>query len=157
MAKAESLTMFAYGTNISSSEMLSHSEDVVFIGYGELPNYALRFRGFPNHAVATIEKQKGKTLPIAIYDLAPKARFTLENFEKFPYAYKKEKVKAFLNGKPIKGYVYTLKLNLEPQMPNYQYIKKLRLAYFEAGFDDVTINEAIVECGGKITSDGEIF
>ncbi|MBR1925601.1 MAG: gamma-glutamylcyclotransferase [Clostridia bacterium] len=147
------ITFFAYGTNISQSEMKSHSESAVFIGYGELENFELKFRGFPNHAIATIQKKKGARLPIAIYDLMPTDRFTLDNFEKFPYAYKKQKVKALFNGKPITGYIYFLKIKLDPQIPSDEYIKALRLAYFEAGFDDKIIDDAILECGGKVNEE----
>ena len=156
MAKPTSFTMFAYGTNISQGEMKSHSEDVVFIGYGTLENFQLKFRGFANHGVATLEKKKGASVPIAVYDISQKARLTLDNFETFPYAYKRLKVKATFNGKPIKGFVYVLKLKLPPQMPNNEYIKALRLGYFVANFDDAPINEAIVECGGTL-SEGEIL
>lgn len=148
--KNESITFFAYGTNISQQEMNKHSANAVFIGYGELENFALKFRGFQGHAIATLEKQKGSKTPIAIYDLTQADRFTLDNFEKFPYAYIRKKVKANLNGKIIKGYIYVLKIKLEPNLPNDEYIKALRLSYFEAGFDDRPIDDAVEECGGKV-------
>ncbi len=154
--KPTSFTMFAYGTNISQTEMNSHSDEAAFIGYGELENFALKFRGFANHGVATLEKKKGAKVPVAIYDISEKARLMLDNFERFPYAYKRIKVKAMFNGQPIKGYVYVLKLKLPPQMPNNEYIKALRLGYFVAHLDDTPINEAIVECGG-VATDGEIL
>ena len=157
MAKKDtSFTMFAYGTNIGQTEMHSHSEDSVFIGYGHIDNFALRFRGFANHGIATLEKKKGARVPVAIYDMPQKARLTLDNFEKFPYAYKKMKIKAVFNEKPITGFVYVLKLKLPPQMPTTDYIKALRLGYFVAHLDDTPINDAIVECGG-VATEGEIL
>lgn len=148
--KNGNITLFAYGTNISQTEMKSHSENAVFIGYGELQNYALKFRGFQDHAIATLEKKKGEKVPIAIYDLTQSDRFTLDNFEKFPYAYVRKTVKVNLNGKTLKGNIYVLKIKLEPNIPNEEYIKALRLAYFEAGFDDKPIDDALIECGGKV-------
>ena len=154
--KNENITLFAYGTNISQTEMKSHSQNAVFIGYGVLENYALKFRGFQDHAIATLQKQKGASVPIAIYDLTQADRFTMDNFEKFPYAYVRKKVKGNLNGKIIKGNIYILKIKLEPNIPNSEYIKALRLSYFEAGFDDKPIDDAIIECGGKV-NDEELY
>ena len=151
--KNENITLFTYGTNISQSEMKSHSENAVFIGYGELKNFALRFRGFSEHAIATLEKKKNATTPIAVYDLTQSDRFTIDNFEKFPYAYVRKKVKATLNDKIIKGFIYILKIKLEPNIPNEEYIKALRLSYFEAGFDDKPIDDALIECGGKVNEE----
>ncbi len=151
--KNENITLFAYGTNISQQEMKSHSENAVFIGYGELENFALKFRGFQDHAIATLEKKRGSSVPIAIYDITQSDRFTIDNFEKFPYAYIRKKVKVTLNGKTLKGNIYVLKIKLEPNLPNDEYLKALRLAYFEAGFDDKTIDDAILECGGKVNEE----
>ncbi len=146
----KNITLFAYGTNISREEMKSHSENALFIGYGELHDFELKFRGFPGHAIATLEKKKGATLPVAIYDLTPTDRFTIDNFEKFPYAYVRLKAKATLNGKILKGFVYVLKIKLQPGIPNDEYMKAFRLAYFEADFDDTYIDNAIVEAGGQV-------
>lgn len=146
----KNITLFAYGTNISQSEMKSHSENAMFIGYGELLNFELKFRGYPKHAIATLEKKRGATLPVAIYDLTPTDRFTLDNFEKFPYAYQRLKAKAMFNGKIIKGFVYVLKMKLQPEIPNEEYLKALRMAYFEADFDEDCIDNAIKEAGGTV-------
>ena len=150
------ITFFAYGTNISQTEMKSHSQSSMFIGYGELQNFKIVFRGFQDHAIATLAKKRGSSVPIAIYDLTPSDRFTMDNYEKFPYAYVRKKAKAIFNGKVIKGFVYVLKIKLEPNIPNEDYIKALRLAYFEAGFDDKPVDDAIIECGGQL-SDEELF
>lgn len=152
-SKNDNLTLFAYGTNVSQSEMKSHSQNAMFIGYGEINNMALKFRGFQGHAIATLEKQKGAKVPVAIYDITQSDRFTIDNFEKFPYAYVRKKAKATLNGKLLKGNIYTLKIKLEPNIPNDEYLKALRLAYFEAGFDDQPIDDAIKECGGKVNEE----
>ncbi len=145
--KGKSITLFAYGTNISKSEMTKHSPNCVFIGYGELQNFALRFQGFDNHAIATLEKLKGAVLPVAIYDLTPIDRFTIDNLETFPYSYKKIKAKATLNGKTIKGFVYVLKANLPTGKPSKEYVKALRMAYFQSDFDDKYIEDALQNSG----------
>jgi len=149
----KNITLFAYGTNISQSEMKSHSPSAIFIGYGELLDFKLVFRGFQGHTIATLQKQRGEKLPIAIYDLTPVDRFTMDNFEKFPYAYQKINARAILNGKVIKGFVYTLKIELPSGIPNDDYIKALRMSYFEADFDDKHIDNALQEVGATPSKD----
>lgn len=153
MADKNNITLFAYGTNILQEEMKSHSPTAVFIGYGELLNFRLVFQGFQGHAIANIKPEKGVNLPIAIYDLTPADRFTIDNFEKFPYAYERVLAKAILNGKVIKGFVYLLKLNLPAGVPNDEYLKALRMSYFEADFDDKYIDEALREVGVDVPDD----
>ena len=149
----KNITLFAYGTNISQSEMKNHSPTAMFIGYGELLDFELVFRGFQGHAIATLEKQRGAKLPIAIYDLTPVDRFTMDNFEKFPYAYQRINAKAILNGRVIKGVVYTLKIDLPAGIPNEAYIKALRMGYFEADLDDKYIDNALQAVGATPSKD----
>ena len=89
--KPNKITMFAYGTNISQEQMLSHCPNAVLLGYGTLLNYELKFQGFRKHAIANLVKKRGAELPIAVYELEPEGRFTIDNYEKFPYNYAKKK------------------------------------------------------------------
>lgn len=137
--------MFCYGTNVAKQQMLSRSNGAEFLGYGTMNDFGLRFRGFRDHAVATLERQKGNTLPVAAFRLTQEGRFGLSNFEPFPYNYTRVKTSALLNGKRIKGYVYVLKQKLLPGIPNKNYLDALRAAYFEADFDNDIIERAIEE------------
>ncbi len=137
--------IFSYGTNIAKQQMLSRSNGAEFLGYGTLNDFTMRFRGFRDHAVATLERQKGCVLPVSIFSLTPEGRFGLNNFEPFPYPYIKIKTTAFLDGKRIKGYVYVLKQKLLPGIPNKKYMDALRAAYFEADFDSSIIDQALEE------------
>jgi len=134
---------FAYGTNISSEELQKHCEGAELIGFGMLNNYALEFRGYNDHAIAHIFKKKNEVIPVAVWKLPPESRYTIDNFEKFPYLYKHEKVKAIINGKKIKGIVYILKQNLPLGIPNKEYLNSLRQAYKTASFDEYYINSAL--------------
>lgn len=138
-------TIFCYGTNVARQQILSRTNDAEFLGYGTITDFVLRFRGFREHAIATLEKQKGSTLPVAVFQLTPEGRFGLDNFEPFPYNYTKIKTTALLDGKRIKGYVYVLKQKLLPGIPSKRYLDALRSAYFEADFDNEIIDQAIEE------------
>lgn len=147
--KPNKITMFAYGTNISQEQMLSHCPNAVLLGYGTLLNYELKFQGFRKHAIANLVKKRGAELPIAVYELEPEGRFTIDNYEKFPYNYAKKKAVAILNGQKIKGYIYVLKKKLEGGIPSDAYLNALRAAYWEADMDPVYIDNALKEVEEK--------
>ena len=134
---------FAYGTNIAQSELDKHCPGATLIGYGMLNNYMLEFRGYTGHAIAHLAKKKGEVLPVTIWELPPESKYTIENYEKYPYLYKKVKLKAIMNGKKIKGIVYLTKQELPESMPSEEYLQALRQAYIEADFDEYYINSAL--------------
>ncbi len=142
MPKQEKILLFAYGTNIAQSQMLSHCDNSVLLGYGTLLDYELKFEGFKRHAIANLVKKRNSELPVAIYEVQPEARFTIDNFEKFPYKYKKLKAHAIFNGQKVKGWIYILKQKLPPNVPGEAYLKALHNAYWEADFDQDIIDNA---------------
>jgi len=134
---------FAYGTNISQDELNKHCPGAVLIGYGMLNNYMLEFRGYTGHAIAQICKKKGEVLPVAIWELPPESRYTIENYEKFPYLYKRQKAKAVLRGQKVTGIIYINKQDLPVSEPDEKYLAVLRQAYKQADFDEYYIDSAL--------------
>lgn len=134
---------FAYGTNITQTELDKHCPGATLVGYGMLNNYRLEFRGYSGHAIAHLAKKKGEVLPVTIWELPPESKYTIENYEKFPYIYKKEKIKALMNGKKVKGIVYLNKQELPQGMPSEEYLNALKQAYAEVDFDEYYINSAL--------------
>ncbi len=134
---------FAYGTNISKDILTKNCPGAELVGYGMLNNYVLEFRGYNNHAIANLAKQKNEVLPVAVWDMPPESRYTIDNFEKFPYLYKHKRVKAVINGKKIKGIIYILKQELPHGTPSEDYLQTLRNAYQSAEFDEYYINSAL--------------
>lgn len=145
MNDRDKIIFFAYGTNIAQKEMLSHCENSVLLGYGKLLDYELHFQGYKRHGVASVSKKRGAELPVAIYEMQPEGRFTIDNFEKFPYKYKRVKAVASFNGEKIKGQIYVLKQRLPDNMPSEAYIRSLKSAYWEADFDATIIDKALAE------------
>ena len=92
-----------------------------------------------------MEKKRGAEIPVAVYELEPEGRFTIDNYEKFPYNYAKKKVVAMLNGEKKKGFIYILKKKLEPGVPSEAYMNALRAAYWEADMDQIYIDNALKE------------
>ena len=57
----------AYGINMHLSQMTYRCPRAVLLGKSQLENYALRFRGHPFNAFATVEPVKNESVPILIW------------------------------------------------------------------------------------------
>ena len=84
--------MFAYATNIDAEEMHKHCPNAIFRGSGVLEGFKLVFSGYTGHAIATLKKQKGSSVNVIAWEMSPEDYYTIDNYEKFPYLYHKEKV-----------------------------------------------------------------
>ncbi len=135
--------MFAYATNISETEMHSHCPNAIFRGFGVLEGFTLDFCGYTGHAVANLRKQKGANINVAVWEMSPEDYYTIDNFEKFPYLYKREKASVLLYGSKVKGNVYVLKQQLQSSMPSDEYLNFLKNTYADANIDQSVIDKAI--------------
>ena len=137
--------MFAYATNTNETEMHKHCPNAIFRGYAKLEGYEMIFSGYTGHAVATLKKQKGKSVDVAVWEMTPEDYYTIDNFEKFPYLYHKEKATVEVLGRKIKGFVYLLKQKLPQSLPSDEYLAQLRKSFDDAGWEHDSINNALSE------------
>ncbi len=135
----------AYGTNIKTSELAKAFPEVKILGYTYLNNYALEFVGYDGHAIATLSKKRGAKTPVAVWDFPEELRYTIANYEPFPYLYKKKKVSVKIGKNKLYGYIYLNKQKLRHGKPSEDYLQVLRDGYKEAGFDEKLIDTALAE------------
>ncbi len=135
----------AYGTNIRTSELTKSFPDAKILGYGYIHNYALEFVGYDGHAIATLTKKHGAKTPVAVWEFPPELRFTIANYEPFPYLYKRIPVTALVGKTKMRGEVYITKQKLRHGIPSNEYLEVLRQGYREAGFDENLIDQALRE------------
>ncbi len=135
--------LFAYAINISEEEMHKHCPNAVFRGYALLSGFRLDFCGYTEHAIATLNKHRGATLSVAVWEMSKEDYYTIGNFEDFPYRYTRVKTSALLYGRKVKGEIYVLKQQLALGLPNANYLNALRGAYIEAGLNQKVIDEAL--------------
>ncbi len=133
----------AYGTNINTAELAKAFPEVKILGYTYLYNYALEFVGFDGHAVATLVKKHGAKTPVAVWDFPEELRYTIANYEPFPYMYKKIKVNVKIEKQKLSGVVYVTKQKLQHGTPSPEYLQILKQGYKEAGFDESLIDTAL--------------
>ena len=61
----------AYGSNLNLKQMAYRCPTATLVGTGVIENYQLQFKGMPTGAYATIAHCKGKSVPVAVWDIKP--------------------------------------------------------------------------------------
>ena len=59
----------AYGSNLNIKQMAYRCPTATLVGTGVIENYELQFKGMPTGAYATIAPCKGKSVPVAVWDI----------------------------------------------------------------------------------------
>jgi hypothetical protein len=72
------------GSNLNFEQMSYRCPTAKAVGSAILKGYQLLFRGYPTHAVATIEKQKGCTVPVLVWDIKHSDERALDRYEGWP-------------------------------------------------------------------------
>ena len=72
-------------------------------GTSTIPDYELVFRGPAGGAVATIEPQKGCSVPVVIWSISASDEFALDIYEGFPRLYIKQDFDFELKGEMLTG------------------------------------------------------
>ena len=99
----------AYGSNLNVQQMSYRcpGATVAFTGY--LINWKLLYRGSRTGSYATVKRQKGSRVPVAVWNIDSKNEKALDLYEGYPRFYKKRNVFVQLkNGTRKKAMIYLL-------------------------------------------------
>ena len=138
----------AYGVGLNRTEMAKHCPTAKLLGMSELKNHKLAFRGGNAYAVATIEKTKGSSVPILLWETTLQDEAALDRWIGVPELYRKDMVKVRLNGAAMDALVYILIGNKPQNKPSAFYYSTLLEGYRAAGFD-AEILKAAVQVGDQ--------
>lgn len=106
----------AYGSNLNVQQMSYRcpGATVAFTGY--LINWKLLYRGSRTGSYATVKKQKGSRVPVAVWNIDSKNEKALDLYEGYPRFYKKRNVFVQLkNGTRKKAMICLLQLYPQTQ------------------------------------------
>ena len=112
---------FAYGSNLHHQQMKRRCKDSRFIKKIILKDYSLTFRN--KYGVADIEKNKGKKVYGALYNISKADERRLDFYEEYPTMYKKMFFK-YYNEKIM---TYTMVKKTKKVSPSLQYLKNIFL------------------------------
>lgn len=143
----------AYGSNMDLDQMEWRCPGARLLAKGELKDWRLMFKGSLTGSYATIEREKGQTVPVLLWEVTPADEAALDIYEGFPrFYYKKtilvQNVEYFGKGKTkgscLNGMVYIMHEERKLGHPTAGYYDLLADAYDEFGFDRDILEEALL-------------
>ena len=129
-------------------EMQRRCPEAEFLGTGRLENWRLMFKGSKTGAYATIEREKGKSVPILLWRITATDEERLDRYEGFPTFYYKRTIQATRTGAndedlgKTSGMVYIMHEERKLGAPSIHYLEVLAKAYEKFGFDEEILGEA---------------
>ena len=147
----------AYGSNLSVEQMLRRCPDAVYVGTGKIKDHRLLFRGSMTGSYLTIEKKKGRTVPVVVWKVSDEDEEALDLYEGFPRFYRKEEleieVHSLIDGTPIGtvlAFVYIMDETRPLGRPSSLYLRVCEEGYKRFGFDRKLLQRAVRESQGRL-------
>ena len=150
------LYYLGYGSNLSVRQMLERCPDAIYVGTAELKGWRLLFKGSQSGSYLTIEKKKGRKVPVLVWKVSELDERKLDVYEGFPRLYQKEEMEVELHnladGAPIgtvKAFIYIMDENRKIGQPDDGYYLTCEEGYLRFGFDTKILQKAYEESTGK--------
>ena len=109
------LYYLSYGSNTSVRQMLERCPDAIYVGTAELKGWRLLFKGSQSGSYLTIEKKRGRKVPVLVWKVSKRDEKKLDAYEGAPRFYQKEEMEVELHnladGAPIgtiKAFIYIM-------------------------------------------------
>jgi len=146
--KMKTKIYIAYGSNMDTEQMKHRCPDAVLLGTGLLEGWRLMFKGSKTGAYATIEQEKGCTVPILLWRISAEDEERLDRYEGFPAFYYKRTIQAVKTDEHgvrtglTRGMAYIMHEERKLGVPSMHYLRILEQAYKEFGFDGEILGDA---------------
>jgi gamma-glutamylcyclotransferase (GGCT)/AIG2-like uncharacterized protein YtfP len=117
------------------------------IGTGTLKNYRLTFRGY-GRGVANVERKRGRTVPIVLWEITPECEQALDVYEGFPRLYVKRVVDVLTSEEHVvRATIYVMAEQYEksPAEPTGTYLRTIWQGYLANGLSLGPLEAAICE------------
>lgn len=144
MPKSTRRLYLAYGSNMNLEQMSRRCSSAVVVGHTMLENWRLVFNG-----VASIEKSKGDSVPVVVWEIQPNDEAALDVYEGWPRLYRKEVRRVKLDGKLVNAMVYIMNNVRSYSSPGDSYYNTIEEGYISAGFDTKILELAAEQSGRK--------
>lgn len=140
----EKTLYLAYGSNLNVAQMSKRCPGAKVFCTTKLNGYRLRFRGATYHAVATVEKEKGASVPVVIWEITEADERALDRYEGYPHLYRKEYQHMSINGTRYRVMFYVIDINYTYGLPSPEYYRTIVAGYQDAGFNLAILREAVL-------------
>lgn len=139
----------AYGSNLNLSQMKSRCPGAELIGYAELENHRLIFRGSGSGSFLSVESEHGKSVKCGVFSITSANERSLDRYEGYPQFYQKKTVTVTMHSfksdktESIPAMIYYLPRRAPAGMPTSFYISTCKKGYRDCGFDESALLEAM--------------
>ena len=82
----------AYGSNLNLEQMSCRCPDATVLGTAELRDWELLFKGSQTGSYLTVERRKGSTVPVGVWEVSEADERALDRYEGCPRFYYKKTV-----------------------------------------------------------------
>jgi len=144
MISARQRLYIAYGSNMNIEQMAHRCPTAKVVGTTTLENWRLVFNG-----VASIERSKGDSVPVVVWEIQPKDEKALDIYEGWPRLYRKEMRRLWLDDKRIDAMVYVMNNVRHYSPPGESYYNTILTGYQSAGFDTKILEDAAKRADSK--------
>ena len=140
----------AYGSNMELAQMAHRCPEAQLLGTGLLEGWRLMFKGSLTGAYATIEREKGCTVPILLWRISASDEERLDRYEGFPSFYYKRTIQAAKTDEHgvraglTRGMAYIMHDERKLGLPTLHYFEVLATAYEKFGFDMKILEDAYI-------------
>lgn len=126
----------AYGSNLNKEQMEYRCPGATVAFIGMLPNWELVYRGSKTGFYASIRRKKGKSVPVAVWNISAEHERTLDIYEGYPHFYGKQNVYVTLqDGSKKKAMVYIMNRYARPGKPRRSYVDIIEQGYIDNNLD----------------------
>jgi len=125
-------------------QMARRCPTAVVVGHAMLENWRLIFNG-----VASVERSKGDSVPVVVWEIQPKDEKALDIYEGWPRLYRKEVRRIRLDGRLVNAMIYIMNNVRHYSPPNESYYNTILSGYISAGFDSAILQDAAEKAGRK--------
>lgn len=134
----------AYGSNLNIRQMMARCPDARIFGTSEIKDYRLKFKGSLTGSYLTIEKAKGYSVPVAIWDVSSSDIEALDRYEGYPnFYYKRTMVLPCSDGFRHRCFVYIMHEERPLGVPSGFYVDTCLEGYKSFDFDEYKLYEAL--------------
>jgi hypothetical protein len=144
MSKTKRRLYIAYGSNLNLEQMTQRCPTAQAVGTSVMKDWRLIFRGGNTGAVATVERFRGSSVPILVWQLQPQDEAALDRYEGWPHLYRKETLRIRLNGKTVESMIYIMNEIRPYGLPSPNYFSIIREGYISSGFDIGILHKAVL-------------
>lgn len=139
----------AYGSNLNLEQMSYRCPDATVLGTAELKDWELLFKGSKTGSYLTVERCKGSTVPVAVWEVSAADERALDRYEGCPrFYYRKTLVLPVKNAETgevarRRCFIYIMHEDRPEGMPYAEYVRTCRQGYRDFGFDQRYLDAAV--------------